>query len=89
MNKTNFNTMSNTPRTDACYHMIINSDACHADDIITACDFARTLEVELAEARKLMLEVKQHHAEGIELMKGAHAEIEKLTADLAAKEKTS
>jgi len=42
------------------------------------------LKAELAEARKLMLEVKQHHAEGIELMKGAHAEIEKLTADLAA-----
>jgi len=42
------------------------------------------LKAELAEARKLMLEVKQHHAEGIELMKGAHAEIEKLTAALAA-----
>jgi chromosome segregation ATPase len=33
---------------------------------------------------KASAEMKAHHAEGLELMKGAHAEIEKLTADNAA-----
>lgn len=38
--------MSKTPRTDAVHNRINDSRASHADDIITATDFARELEQE-------------------------------------------
>jgi hypothetical protein len=63
--------------------MIINSDACHADDIITACDFARTLEVELADLAVALEEVKRLKKLG---MDGVDRE-EKLERDLAAARK--
>lgn len=43
--------MSATPRTDAVHEKINASDECQAEDIITAMDFARGLERELAHAQ--------------------------------------
>lgn len=44
--------MSKTPRTDALQRQINERVSSHAEDICTACDFARVLELELNAERE-------------------------------------
>ncbi len=47
----------NTPRTDKLHAQINEGNGSHAEDIVTACDFARQLETELAAARAALSDI--------------------------------